>query len=56
MIKLCKIYVFLEINYEKMINFYKNLHKIIKISNIQSKTHFLYDPLFNVDTFDHIAM
>ena len=39
-----------------MINFYKNLQKNIKISNIQSKTHFLYDPLFNGNTFDHIAM
>ena len=38
-----------------MINFYKNLHKIIKISNIKPKTNFLYDPLFNCNTFDYIA-
>ena len=39
-----------------MINFYKQIHKIIKISNIKPKTHFLLDPLCNGDTFDHTAM
>ena len=39
-----------------MTNFYKKLHKIMKISNIKSKTYFLYDPFFNGNTFDHIAM